>query len=73
MAYLKLIWDTPNSENRTYSRSILITVYNSLCFGCVKEMSQGDVSLMYPKHMFDRGKIYNNQFWGLYIFMSTSL
>ena len=26
-------------DNRTYSCSILIIVYNNICFGCVKETS----------------------------------
>ena len=36
---LPKIWNTLNSENRTYSLSILIPVYDSICFGCVKETS----------------------------------
>ena len=34
--------------------NILITVYNSICFGYVKETSQRDVSFTYTKHIADR-------------------
>ena len=39
LANSKLIWDTLNSEYRTYLWSILITFSNNICFGCVKETS----------------------------------
>ena len=31
--------------------------YLIICFVCVKETSQGNVSFTHPKHMFDREKL----------------
>ena len=36
---------------------ISMTIYKSICFVCIKEMSQGDVSVTHTKHMFDREKL----------------
>ena len=40
LAKSKCIWDTLDSEKGTYLWSILITVYNNISFGSVKETSQ---------------------------------
>ena len=40
------IWDTQDSENRVYLGTILITVYQNICFWCVIETSKKDVSIM---------------------------
>ena len=37
LANAKFVRDTLNSENWTYSRSVLITLYNDICFGGIKE------------------------------------
>ena len=47
----EVLWDTLDSENRAYSWSILITVYNNICFGCVKKPCQRQ-SFSRPKSMF---------------------
>ena len=31
------MWDTLDSVNKTYPWYILITIYDTICFGCVKE------------------------------------
>ena len=31
---------------------IIIFPISNICFGCIKERSEGGVSLMHPKHMF---------------------
>ena len=49
--HLFKIWNTLNSKNRSYSWSILIKVYNNICFGYVKET---DVSFTHPELLFDR-------------------
>ena len=47
-----------STTKRLHSQSsILIVVYNNICFGCVKETSHRDVSFTHPKHMFDREKL----------------
>ena len=43
---------------------MLITVYNNIGFGCIKETSLSDISFMQPKLMFDRQKTDNNYFVG---------
>ena len=48
--------DALDSENRTYSLSILISLYNNICFGCIKEMYFEDISLTQPNYMFDKKK-----------------
>ena len=40
-----------NPQNDTI---IIFDIRVSICFGCVKETSQGDVSFTQPKHMFYR-------------------
>ena len=63
------ISDSIYTENRANLRTVLITVYKKLCFGCVKEALHfftKNICLIGPK-------IDNNHFWGFYTFMSTSL
>ena len=36
---------------------IIIFPLSNICFVCIKEMSQGDVSFMHTKHMFDRRNV----------------
>ena len=36
---------------------IIIFPLSSICFVCIKEMSQGDISFTHTKHMFDRGNV----------------
>ena len=69
LAYSKLILDTLDTENRTYSCSIVITVYNIICFGCVKETSPGDVSFTRLKLMF--GIIILGGYIFLYMYLTT--
>ena len=53
------------TENRAFFWTILYTIYKSICFVCVNEMSQGDVTFTRTKHRFDREKTTDsNHFWG---------
>ena len=59
-------------ETMTCSLSILITVYINMLW--VRKRNVSLRRFFYqPKFMFGRKTTFNNQFWGLYSFMFTSL
>ena len=63
-----------DSENKAYLWTILYTICKNIRFVFVKEMSPWDDSLTHKKHMFDREKTDNNQFWWViyyYVYLPT--
>ena len=50
-----------DTEIRAYSSNIFNNILQNISIGCVKEMSLGDVSFTFKKHMFESQK--TDFFW----------
>ena len=62
-----------DSENRTYSLSVLLNVYNNICFRYVKETSRCDVSFTHQNICLIEKQLIISIFGGYIVFIFTSL
>ena len=72
LAYSKINWDTLDSENRTYSWSLLITVYNNMFWVRKRNVSETFL-FMRQKVIFDREKKLKMIIFVSYIFLCLPL